>query len=52
MHDDRTITIQISRRGLAILGALLVVSVAGPQGVMVSDDHGKTGSWVQTVRLK
>lgn len=28
------------------------VFVAGPQGVMVSDDHGKTGSWVQTVRLK
>lgn len=28
------------------------VYVAGPQGVLVSDDFGKTGSWVQTVRLK
>jgi len=28
------------------------VFVAGPQGVLVSDDFGKTGSWVQTVRLK
>ena len=28
------------------------VFVAGPQGVVVSDDFGKTGSWVQTVRLK
>ena len=28
------------------------VYVAGPQGVVVSDDFGKTGSWVQTVRLK
>lgn len=28
------------------------VYVAGPQGVIVSDDYGKTGSWVQTVRLK
>jgi len=24
----------------------------GPRGIMVSDDHGKTGSWVQTVRIK
>ena len=28
------------------------VYVAGPLGVIVSDDFGKTGSWVQTVRLK
>ena len=28
------------------------VYVAGPQGVLVSDDFGKTGSWVQTVKLK
>ena len=28
------------------------VYVAGPQGIVVSDDFGKTGSWVQTVRLK
>ncbi len=28
------------------------VYVAGPQGVIVSDDFGKLGSWVQTVRLK
>jgi hypothetical protein len=28
------------------------VYVAGPQGVIVSDDFGKTGTWVQTVRLK
>jgi len=28
------------------------VVVAGPQGVIVSDDFGKTASWVQTVRLK
>lgn len=28
------------------------VYIAGPQGVIVSDDFGKTGTWVQTVRLK
>jgi hypothetical protein len=28
------------------------ICVAGPHGVIVSDDFGKTGSWVQTVRLK
>ena len=28
------------------------VYVAGPQGVIVSNDFGKTGTWVQTVRLK
>jgi hypothetical protein len=28
------------------------VYVAGPHGVVISDDFGKTGSWVQTVRLK
>ena len=28
------------------------VYVAGPAGVIVSDDYGKTGTWVQTVRLK
>jgi hypothetical protein len=22
------------------------------KGIIVSDDHGKTGTWVQTVRLK
>ena len=28
------------------------VYVAGPHGVIVSDDYGKLGSWTQTVRLK
>jgi len=28
------------------------VYVAGPQGVAVSDDFGKMGSWVQTIKLK
>ena len=28
------------------------VYVAGPHGVIVSENFGKTGSWVQTVRLK
>ena len=28
------------------------VYVAGKNGVIVSDDFGKTGSWVQTVRMK
>ena len=28
------------------------VYVAGPHGVIVSDDFGKTATWVQTVRLK
>lgn len=28
------------------------VYVVGPRGVLVSEDHGRTGSWVQTVRLK
>ena len=28
------------------------VFVAGRNGVIVSDDYGKTGTWVQTVRMK
>jgi hypothetical protein len=28
------------------------VYVAGPGGILVSDDFGKTGSWVQTALLK
>jgi hypothetical protein len=28
------------------------VYIVGPRGVLVSEDHGRTGSWVQTVRLK
>lgn len=28
------------------------VFVAGKNGVLVSDDYGKTGSWIQTVRMK
>jgi hypothetical protein len=28
------------------------ICVAGPHGVIVSDDFGKTGSWVETLRLK
>lgn len=28
------------------------VYAAGKKGVIVSDDFGKTGTWVQTVRLK
>lgn len=28
------------------------VYVVGPQGILVSDDFGKTGTWVQTVKLK
>jgi hypothetical protein len=28
------------------------VYVAGPGGILVSDDFGKTGSWVQTAQLK
>ena len=28
------------------------VFVAGPEGIIVSDDHGKTGTWVQTVMMK
>ncbi len=28
------------------------VFVVGSEGVLVSDDHGKTGTWVQTVRMK
>ncbi|MGH9869635.1 MAG: hypothetical protein ACREAA_15895 [Candidatus Polarisedimenticolia bacterium] len=28
------------------------VYVAGPDGVIVSEEFGKTGTWVQTVRLK
>ena len=38
--------------GLAVSGDGKYVFVAGPQGVLVSDDFGKTGTWVQTVRLK
>ena len=38
--------------GLATSADGKYVYVAGPQGVLVSDDFGKTGSWVQTVRLK
>jgi hypothetical protein len=28
------------------------VYVAGPEGILVSDDFGKTGSWVQTAQIK
>lgn len=28
------------------------VYVAGDKGVLVSDDHGNTGSWRQTLKLK
>jgi len=28
------------------------VFVAGPNGVIVSEDHGRTGTWSQTIRLK
>ncbi|HZM69725.1 MAG TPA: hypothetical protein VFB95_05070 [Candidatus Cryosericum sp.] len=28
------------------------VFVAGPQGVIVSEDFGRTGTWVQTAKLK
>jgi hypothetical protein len=28
------------------------VYVAGPGGILVSDDFGKTGSWVETAQLK
>lgn len=28
------------------------VFIAGKKGLLVSDDHGKTGSWVQTLKLK
>ena len=28
------------------------VYVAGPGGILVSDDFGKTGSWVQTAQIK
>ncbi|MFQ5720185.1 MAG: hypothetical protein ACE5IK_11620 [Acidobacteriota bacterium] len=28
------------------------VFIVGKKGLVVSDDHGKTGSWVQTLRLK
>src|SRR5262249_9519002 len=46
----------ITERGGAIAVAASAdgkyVYVAGPDGVMVSSDFGKTGSWVQTARLK
>jgi hypothetical protein len=38
--------------GVAVSADGKYVYVAGPQGVVVSDDFGKTGSWVQTIRLK
>ena len=38
--------------GLACSADGKYVFVAGPQGIVVSDDFGKTGSWVETVRLK
>jgi hypothetical protein len=28
------------------------VYVVGPLGILVSEDFGKTGTWVQTVRMK
>lgn len=28
------------------------VYIVGKKGLIVSDDHGKTGTWVQTLRLK
>lgn len=37
---------------IAISGDGKYVYVAGPNGVIVSTDFGKTGTWVQTVRMK
>ena len=37
---------------IAVSGDGKYVYVAGPGGILVSDDFGKTGSWVQTAVLK
>ena len=37
---------------IAVSGDGKCVTVAGPGGILVSDDFGKTGSWVQTAQLR
>jgi hypothetical protein len=38
--------------GVAVSADGKYVYVAGPSGILVSDDFGKTGSWVQTAVMK
>lgn len=38
--------------GIAVSADGKFVYVAGPGGILVSDDFGKTGSWVQTAVMK
>jgi len=38
--------------GVAVSADGKHVFVVGPEGILVSDDYGRTGTWVQTVRLK
>jgi photosystem II stability/assembly factor-like uncharacterized protein len=47
-----SLTESASGVGIATSADGKFVYVVGTRGVLVSDDHGKTGSWVQTVRMK
>ena len=38
--------------GIAVSADGKFVYVVGPGGILVSDDFGKTGTWVQTAQLK
>jgi hypothetical protein len=51
MRNAPVIVIRIGR-GAAVSADGRYVYIVGPEGVMVSDDFGKTGTWVQTARLK
>jgi hypothetical protein len=55
VQDDYSDKFKISDVGYVSVAASAdgqYVFVAGKKGVIVSDDHGKTGSWVQTLRMK
>ena len=50
--DKFKISTDISSVSVATSADGKYVYLAGRKGLLVSDDHGKTGSWVQTLRLK
>ena len=50
--DKFKISTDISSVAVATSADGKYVYLAGQKGLLVSDDHGKTGSWVQTLRLK
>ena len=53
-HFDDKFKVATDDGGIAIATSAdgKYVYLVGKKGLVVSDDHGKTGTWVQTLRLK